>query len=305
MDSAVRLFEEAGKERLDPRPVGDDTRVEYVWLDEFCLADQNLWDEPAAQEQRDVEVGRLADIFRNAAQVVVFCHQEGCDHTGINCVWATRLFTLAEILYAQRVVQMTRENGQFRLFRRDAREFREAMQTKAAEENKWHLYAIYQHTVNAGMVPWQVAIHALVVEAIRRDEAGNFTEHQYLGRGLNGLLPRRARLGDLKSSGWNDLAWLLELNQAFYNPAALAAVCSIADDKSVSWLGKPIQPAAGNERLEPLVIAFPISGSSSKKKLTLRAKNSPPLTILDAKTLALRTTIRRDARGLYNNDEMK
>ncbi|KAJ7186258.1 hypothetical protein B0H12DRAFT_966764, partial [Mycena haematopus] len=100
----------------------------------------------------------------------------------------------------------------------------------------------------------------LPVEAIRRDEASKHVDHQHLGRALNGLLPRRARLEDLDRGGWADLAWLLELNQAFYNAAALAAVCSIIGDKdeSGSWLGKPIDPHPGNERLETMVTALPI-----------------------------------------------
>ncbi|KAJ7879715.1 hypothetical protein B0H14DRAFT_2566564 [Mycena olivaceomarginata] len=60
------------------------------------------------------------------------------------------------------------------------------------------------YTVNAGAVPWQAAIHALIVEAIRRDEASKFYYHKYLGKALNGLLPQRARLEDLGNSGWND-----------------------------------------------------------------------------------------------------
>jgi hypothetical protein len=156
-------------------------------------------------------------------------------------------------------------------------------------------YAMFQHTVNAGAVPWQVAIQAMVVEAIRRDEAGNFHDHKFLGKALNGLLPRRARLSDLGNGGWNDLAWLLELNQGFYNAAGLAAVCSISEDNSVAWLGKPIDPAAGNERLEPVVTAFPVSSNSN-----------PPLTIIAGETLGFRTIpLKRDAYGLYNNEEMK
>jgi hypothetical protein len=155
--------------------------------------------------------------------------------------------------------------------------------------------AIFQHTVNAGAVPWQAAIHALVVEAIRRDEAGNFHDHKYLGKALNGLLPRRARLEDLGNGGWADLAWLLELNQGFYNAASLAAVCSISEDNTVQWLGKPIHPVAGNERLEPITTAFPVANTSD-----------PPLSIINGETLGFRPKpLKRDPWGLYNNKEMK
>ncbi|KAJ7126297.1 hypothetical protein C8R44DRAFT_913781 [Mycena epipterygia] len=44
------------------------------------------------------------------------------------------------------------------------------MQSNAALGNKWHPHAIFQHA-NAGAVPWEVAIHALVVESIQRDKA--------------------------------------------------------------------------------------------------------------------------------------
>ncbi|KAF9442757.1 hypothetical protein P691DRAFT_626878, partial [Macrolepiota fuliginosa MF-IS2] len=106
-------------------------------------------------------------------------------------------------------------------------------------------------------------IHALVVEAIRRDEAGGFEEHRYLGKALNGLLPRRARTEDLGGkSGWADLAWLLELNQGHYNAASLAAVCGINFSKECAagyrWWGNPILPMVGNERLEPEATAFPV-----------------------------------------------
>jgi hypothetical protein len=191
-------------------------------------------------------------------------------------------------------------------------------------------YAIYQHSVNSGAVPWQVAIHALVVEAIRRDEETKHLDHEKIGKALNGLLPRRARLEDLGGGGWNDLAWLLELNQGFYNAASLASVCSIPDDRSVSWLGKPIHPVAGNERLEPIVTAFPVSGSfkvvNQTDKLApmihQKSEGHPLLTIIGQKTylfcippktltqrpssIGLRPKpLKRDRYGLYNNEEMK
>ncbi|KAJ7486671.1 hypothetical protein FB451DRAFT_1126922 [Mycena latifolia] len=298
------------------RREGNPDRTEYIWLDEFCLSDDRMQNDAVIASQRSVELGRLADIFRGARQVAVFCHEENCDHTGLSCIWGQRLFTIPEILHAQTVFRLTRKRKGneiiTELFPTSGRTFREDMQTNAARGNKWHLYAIFQHTVNAGAVPWQVAIHALVVEAIRRDETGGFHDHKYLGKALNGLLPRRARLEDLGSSGWNDLAWLLELNQGFYNAASLAAVCSIAEADSVSWLGKPIDPAAGNERLEPVVTAFPVSVASSTEKKKgspespSKSEPSPPLTIIAGETLGFRPKpLKRDANGLYNNEEMK
>ncbi len=66
------------------------------------------------------------------------------------------------------------------------------MQAKAAHDNRWHLYAIMQHSANAGAVSWQNVIHVLMVEAITRDLAGmGFEEHKFLGKALNGLLPCR------------------------------------------------------------------------------------------------------------------
>ncbi|KAJ7724368.1 hypothetical protein B0H16DRAFT_1785977, partial [Mycena metata] len=279
---------------------GNPDHTEYIWLDELCLSDdQQAANDEVIEAQRTTELGRLADIFHGAVQVVVFCHEENCDHTKLDCIWGQRLFTIPEILHAETVARLTRQRQDnvmtARLFLTTGRAFRLRMQHYAALATRWHLYAIFQHTVNAGTVPWQVAIHAPVVEAIRRDEAGRFHDHKFLGRALNGLLPRRARLGDLGKDGWSDLAWLLELNQGFYNAAGLAAVCSISADNSVAWLGKPIDPAAGNERLEPVVTAFPLSSHSD-----------PPLTIIGGETLGFRPKpLKRDPYGLYNNEEMK
>ncbi|KAJ7205423.1 hypothetical protein GGX14DRAFT_322186, partial [Mycena pura] len=285
--------------------------TEYIWLDELCL--------PGEASQRSEELGRIPDIFRYAAKTVVFCDEEGCDHTGPSCIWGQRLFTIAEILHAQKVLTLTPwRNGdvlEAKLQPWEGCEFREAMQSKAARENKWHLYAIFQHAANAGTVPWQMTIHALVVEAIRRDEAGDYHEHKFLGKALNGLLPRRARLKDLGINGWADLALLLELNQGFYNAASLAAVCGVADPNSapkthsasktrsttkthsVSWLGKPLDPGPGNERLHPIVTAFPVFDS--------KAASDPALVIVEGETLDIRRKLpKRDARGLYNNQDM-
>ncbi|KAJ7131166.1 hypothetical protein C8R44DRAFT_665016 [Mycena epipterygia] len=299
---------------------GNPDRTEYIWLDEFCLSDDSVdGDDNVVNAQRSKELGRLADIFRGAVQVAVFCDKENCDHTDLKCIWGQRLFTIPEIIHAQAVLRLVRkrkgDNMVTWIFPISAPDFRQAMQRHAAQGNRWHLYAIFQHTVNAGAVPWQVAIHALVVEAIRRDdiEPDKFYTHKYLGKALNGLLPRRARLDDLGSSGWNDLAWLLELNQGFYNAASLAAVCSIAEDPTMSWLGKPIDPAAGNERLEPVVTAFPVCLIPDKKKkgsqptaVRPNSDSSPPLTIIGGETLGFRPrALKRDAAGLYNNEEMK
>lgn len=61
----------------------------------------------------------------------------------------------------------------------------------------------------------------------------------------------------------------------------------------MAW--KSIDPRAGNERLEHLVHAFPVSSHSDL-----------PLTIIGGQALGLRSTrLKRDQYGLYNNDEMK
>lgn len=324
MDSAYVLFQEAGlsveapptekrrftlrdrkriAERLlieycsATRDVGN--RTEYIWLDEFCLSDDR---QPDNSPERNRELGRLADIFHNASQVAVFCHEENCDHSSTTCIWGTRLFTIGEILHASEVIRLTRQqdpDGMLRThaYQEAARTFREKMQTKAAYDDRWHLYAIMQHSTNAGSVSWQNAIHALVVEAITRDLAGTgFEEHKFLGKALNGLLPRRARLEDLRGEdGWTDLAWLLELNQGFYNAASLAAVCSLGEG---GWLGPPIRPVAGNERLEPIVHAFPVGMSDRMGIMT-------PLCVIGSKTVGLRKSLERDPFGLYNNKDMR
>ncbi|KAJ6494361.1 hypothetical protein C8R45DRAFT_824530 [Mycena sanguinolenta] len=290
---------------MDGRPPN---RTEYLWLDDFCLSDaQRRAEDSDIQCEREEELGRMADIFRNAWHVVVFCHEINCDHTTLSCGWGKRLFTLPEILHAREVVQMTvtkvvGTSVTTELTPIPARTFREGLQTNAAREKRWHLYAIFQHGSNAGSVPWQLAIQALVVEAILRDESGGFDDHKYLGKALNGLLPRKARLPDFRGEGWTDLAWLLEVNQGFYNAASLAAVCSIGDKENqpVSWLGAPIHPEAGNERLEPLVTAFPISASSCEA-----GEPNNRLAVVGEKTVGLRPALKRDIDGLYNNEEMK
>jgi hypothetical protein len=118
-----------------------ESRREFVWLDEYCLSDQHSTSD--IESERRKELGRLADIFRYAAQVVVFCHRLGCDHTDVTCPWGNRIWTIPEILHAQKVLRMTREhaNDQIitRIFTTPGRVFREAVQTKAAEKNEWHL----------------------------------------------------------------------------------------------------------------------------------------------------------------------
>ncbi len=326
MDSAYVLFQEAGlsvkdlptrtrrftlrdRKRIAERLLIEycsathdmGNRTEFIWLDEFCLSHETR---PEDETERSEELGRLPDIFRNASQVAVFCHAENCDHTSTTCIWGTRLFTIGEILHASAVIRLTRQKQQDPslplmtcAYRESARAFREKMQSQAAHDKRWHLYAIMQHSANAGSVSWQNAIHALVVEAIIRDLAGEgFEAHKYLGKAMNGLLPRRARLGDLKGKdGWMDLAWLLELNQGFYNAASLAAVCSLGQG---GWLGPPIQPLAGNERLEPIVHAFPVRMTDGMGIMT-------PLCIIGSQTVGLRDCLERDPFGLYNNKDMR
>ena len=48
-----------------------------------------------------------------------------------------------------------------------------------------------QQAGNSGTVSWQAAIHALIVEVLRRDEAGGFADHKLLGKSLNGCPDER------------------------------------------------------------------------------------------------------------------
>ncbi|GJJ08047.1 hypothetical protein Clacol_002254 [Clathrus columnatus] len=349
MSCARVLFDEAKMELLDPHPKdgrqyslrdrkriswfvlreyasarrrrqkGEKAKIEYIWLDEFCLSANGTEDPEVEEAERRREVGLLADIFSGAEHVCVFCDVENCEHVNLDCSWNTRLFTLAEILRARNVFILTRrrpsKEGEEEENPTDPHvhlvthmtfnygdQFRRRIQTEAALNNKWHLYAVMQHSTNAGAASWQAVIHSMVVEAIRRDEADNFNDHNFLGKGLNGLLPRRSQLDDLKGKdGWQDLAWLLELNQGFYNAASLAAVCSLAEYNVSShrWWGKPITPAEGNERLEPLVTAFPVSSVMSNNSL------EPTLCVIHPKTLSIKHMLRRDSAALYNNDELK
>ncbi|KAF5348891.1 hypothetical protein D9756_009822 [Leucocoprinus leucothites] len=285
--------------------------AEYIWLDEFCLSDAQLSmerDVEEIDEQRGLEVGRLTDIFGGARRVVVFCHEMGCDHADIKCPWGRRLFTLGEIMHTPEVLQMTRQSGDRGGLTNSISvipgpEFRGSMQTRAARAKMWHLYNIMQHSTNAGSVTWQSAIHSLVVEAIRRDEAEGFHMHNMLGKALNGLLPRRSQLEDLQgTNGWADLAWLLELNQGYYNAAALAAVCRIADPwvGKYRWWGKPIAPREGCERLEPLATAIPVNFRDEGTD-TLQ----PVLSIIGPKSVEIRHVLRRDGSAFFRNPNMK
>ncbi|KAJ7754577.1 hypothetical protein B0H16DRAFT_1542834 [Mycena metata] len=158
-----------------------------------------------------------------------------------------------------------------------------------------HLCPILQPTENAGGSDSDLAIHALMVEAIRHDEAGGCPDHEFLGPAPNSLLPRRARPVDLGKGRWRDLAWLLDLNQASYDPTRLAAVCSLSDseDGGVEWLGIPIAPRTMNEPCTPLAIAFPVFSTSDV-----------PLAIHRSEMVHF-ATLRRDPNGLYTNKEMQ
>jgi hypothetical protein len=126
------------------------TGVEHIWLDEFCLTDASIQDVRKLVDQREEEVGRLADIFRAAQKVCVFCHIDDCNHAGLQCPWVTRLFTLAEILNANSVVRMTQGPHGYSLHEEEGRLFRERMQAQASLDGRWHLYSIMQHASNSG-----------------------------------------------------------------------------------------------------------------------------------------------------------
>ncbi|KAK7455878.1 hypothetical protein VKT23_010915 [Stygiomarasmius scandens] len=279
-------------------------RTEYIWLDEFCISegkdgDYGDYKGSEVSGQRKVELGRIPDIFRAAKTIVVFCSKPQCQHVTLDCAWSKRLFTLGEILHAQSIELMTRvedEKPDCSLFPESAQEFRGRMLHQAALARKWHLHSLLWNSINSGGETWQMAIHSLMVEAIRRDIETGYTHHNLLGQGLNGLLPRRACLHHLKGEdGWADLAWLLELNQGFYNAAALAAVCGLNDSpySGNGWLGPPIQPSAGSERLEPLVHAFPVELKNKNGEYTAH------LNIIGAETIELESYVKRDSKALY------
>ncbi|KIJ27227.1 hypothetical protein M422DRAFT_126478, partial [Sphaerobolus stellatus SS14] len=279
---------------------------EYIWLDEFCLADAAHEDNaPEVQVERNMELRRLTDIFSAAAKVCVICHILNCDYTTPLCPWGQRLFTLGEIVHARDILPL--EDGHRRIITkqrpvRGANRFREKIQTEAGKGRRWHLYSIMQHAGNSGSVPWQAAIQALIVEAINRDEAGGFINHGCLGKALNGLLPRRARVQDLRGeNGWEDLAWLLELNQGFYNVTGLAAVCSVAQFSTprYHWLGKPMSPKEGNERLELIVTSFPVCVQLNDDKI------DSALFFLGPRTILLQQSMQRDGDTMFDKDELK
>ncbi|KAJ7754575.1 hypothetical protein B0H16DRAFT_748631 [Mycena metata] len=280
------------------RPHGNPNRTEYIWLEDLCLSDNDQTDEEVIAAQRSTELGKRADISRYATKVAVFCHEAGCDHTEFACVWGRDIFTLSAIIHAQAVLQLTRRREgdvvAAELLPVAAHTFREKMQTNAEREDQWHLHALFQQTNNAGAVIWDSVIPALVAEAMRRGEACGVRDHKFLGLALNGILPRRARLADLGNGGWRDLAWLLDLNQAFCDIASLAALCSLSDSENdgLEWLGRLIPPRPGNERLKPIANASLIF-SESDIPLALHGQ------VVNFKTL------KRDPDGLYTNEDLK
>jgi hypothetical protein len=59
--------------------------TEYIWMDEFCLSDKSVQDVDVLKEERQLELGWLADIFRAAQKVCVFCHVRDCKHVDLHC----------------------------------------------------------------------------------------------------------------------------------------------------------------------------------------------------------------------------
>jgi len=271
--------------------------TEYIWIDEFCLyspLNPNL-------DVRKDELSRLADIFALASAVCVYCPKHDCRHVDESCEWGSRLWTLSEIIHAENVIlwSKTQDRSQYTFTSQSGHQFREGMQRAAEDKDEWHLSAIMQHANNLGSTTWQHSIHALVVEAIRRNERSDqrtddgIIDNSCLAKALNGLLPRRANPKDLKGKdGWADLAWLLELNQGHYNAASLAAVCALGETKvqGHGWLGRPISPLAGNKRLQPIVTAFPIREG---------------LFVLKPTIIGLSKNFVRDVAGLYRNKDLR
>ncbi|KIJ36891.1 hypothetical protein M422DRAFT_232236, partial [Sphaerobolus stellatus SS14] len=334
MESAEALFKESGGQREDARSATASLRdrrkfakallteygrtryhsglgagCEYLWIDEFCLSDHALGTtEQKVKPQRSRELGRLADIYRGASRVCVFCHIPNCDHTRSSCPWGKRLFTLPEIIPAADVLVMMRRKKDSKtgastgtLFKpMKAGLFREKIQIQAAKDKRWHVYTLMQHANNEAAVSWQNAIHALLVEAMLRNEAEASANLKAFGKCLNGLLPRRARLEDLKGEdGWEDLSWLLELNQAFFNVTSLAAVSSTAelDVQNHRWLGKPITPKEGHERLESVVTSFPV------RVQTEDGMTESALYFASPRTIPLHHWMQRDSWALFNRKE--
>ncbi|THU85671.1 hypothetical protein K435DRAFT_763995 [Dendrothele bispora CBS 962.96] len=70
-----------------------------------------------------------------------------------------------------------------------------------------------------------------------------------------------------------------------------------------SWLGPPIEPKAGNERLEPLVHAFPFINRTGP-----RAEHREFMSVLNvvgAETIGLHPYLRRDSNALFTNKDAK
>ncbi|THU93649.1 hypothetical protein K435DRAFT_571690, partial [Dendrothele bispora CBS 962.96] len=101
--------------------------------------------------------------------------------------------------------------------------------------------------------------------------------------------------------GWADLLWLLELNQGFYNMATLTAVCGLNDssESGNGWLGPPIEPRAGSERLEPLATAFPVNVMDTAEKI------HSDLNIAGARMIGLHPSLKRDSKALYRNPALR
>lgn len=285
------------------------TWTEYVWIDELCLSEGPRVDHSKEHNEiRDKELGRLADIFSRADNVVVFCNKPECDHISLNCPWNGRLFTIPEIFGARKVTLMIKsQSGQFRLDHQPGHHLRRGIQNSAELRNDaLHLHAVMKHSPDP--VDNQQTIHSLIVEALRRDDIGNFVNHNMLGRGLNGLFARRARLEDVPGrDGWADLCWLLELNQGHFNAATLAAVCSLdaGSDRNTDmplrhpWLGRPVLPEPGTERLEPLVTAIPVVNPDPSQNA------ASALNIVGPKIIGVPPFPRRDSLALYAHKDLK
>ncbi|KAF5345098.1 hypothetical protein D9756_011170 [Leucocoprinus leucothites] len=314
---AGAILEEYGRARVRTAAKGGKTDgIEYVWLDEFCLSEEDTKNEVQAMKQKETEIGRWADIFRLAKRVVVFCHVIDCDHTGVECPWSNRLFTLAEIVHATKVVRIKRTYGNSDPGERgtgimssisslSGNEFRAEIQARAAEAKMWHLSNIMQHANNSSGATWQSTVHSLVLEALRRKDLDTSASHNLLGKALNGLLPRRAQIGDLTGvDGWADLVLLLELNQGFYNATLLASVCRLAESDAPNgyrWCqGKPVLPKEGLERFESLSTAIPVNFHDKITNNTV-----PVLSFVNTKTIALDHMLQRDSGALEQQEELK
>ncbi len=318
-DVAVRLLEAYVKILHPPTTILDDATTrstpssawaEYIWIDELCLSEGPRVDKTEENRAiRNNELGRLADIFSGADKVVIFCDTPGCNHTSLDCPWSHRLFTIGEVFSAQAVTLMIRSessNG-FILNHQTGRQFRRSIQNSAElRDDALHLHTIMKWAPDP--VDSQPMIHSLIVEALRRDDLGGYINHNQLGRALNGLLARRAQLEDVPGKdGWSDLCWLLELNQGHYNAASLAAVCSLdaGSDRTTRaplrhpWLGKPVLPEPGTERLEPLVTAIPIVNPLSSQLV------ASALNIVGPKIVGLPPFPRRDKHALYTHKELR